>query len=499
VYGRAAARPFEIYDSPLINPMQTKPTSNLGRYDINPENFGKLAHALDIRHYNTPKLFQTSMFVIWGLGLLWIPTAIGAIQTQRTAVKTIAKDTMPSVILAQRIIDAMSDIDAILASSLLDEKNRDLLIQDEKSPNLTENQKYFNKRRRDVADRLTQAARNITVEAEEPIIEQLTLNFGDYLAQAERAQAAHAKGDKATALQQYLLAAEMLDGTLIPQAHKLRDINAQQLEAQYRQSRSTGGATTMGVFLLGTLTIAALVALQLFLFIRTRRTLNPMLLGATLVALLLLLHTIVALTSTGDQLRVLKEDSYNSLLEFRLARELLYGANSDESRYLLDAANRQEHEAAFRQKTTKIFSQSDDQDALQRAIVNLQRKQPNSGAGHFTNSFNNITFPAERQPLTEMLEQYKVYMAIDQQIRSFVANKNFPAATALCLGRSNEVFLKVKKAMDDAKDINQAYFDKSEAAAMAQLDKYEIKATIALGAMATLVFLGLRPRLREYR
>jgi hypothetical protein len=477
----------------MLSKSTTTPTLSIVENPV-----GAIAQALNFRTYNTPKILKASMFAIWGLSLVWIPTAIGAIQTQRTAVKTIAKETMPSVILAQRIIDATSDIDAILASSLLDDKNRNLLIQDEKAPNLTENQKYFNKRRRDVADRLIQAARNITIDAEEPIIEQLTLNFGDYLAYAERAQAAHAKGDKSTALQQYLLAAKVLDATLIPKAHELRDINSDQLEQQYRQSRSTGGATTTGVFLLGTGTIAALVALQLFLYIRTRRALNPMLLGATLLALLFLWHTIVALTSTGDQLRVLKEDSYNSLLEFRLARELLYGANSDESRYLLDTNNRQQHEDAFRKKTTKIFSQSADQDALQRAIDNLKGKQKNSGAGHFTKSFNNITFPAERQFLTQMLEEYKVYMAIDRDIRDLVARKNIPAATALCLGPSNEVFLKIKKAMDDAKDINQAYFDKSRDSAMTTLDKYELKAAIALGAMVTLVFFGLRPRMREY-
>ncbi len=479
--------------------MQTKTTTPSSPLDINAENLGKLARALDIRTYNTPKILQTSMFAIWGLGLIWIPTAIGAIQTQRHTVKTIAKDTMPSVILAQRIIDAMLDVDTQLASALLNDKNRDFLIQDEKSPNLTENQRYFNVRRRDVADRLTKAASNITIAAEEPIIRQLTLNFGDYLAYTERAQAAHAKGDKATALQQYLLAAKILDETLIPKAHELREINRTQLEVQYRQSRSTGGATTMAVFLLGSGTIAALVALQLFLYIRTRRTLNPMLLGATLVALLFLLHTIAALTTTGNQLRMLKEDSYNSLLEFRLARELLYGANSDESRYLLDAANRQEHEAAFRQKTTKIFGQSDNQTVLARAIINLERNQKNISTGHFVNSFNNITFPEERRHLTQMLEEYRNYMAIDQQIRGLVASNNMPAAIKLCLGESNDVFLKVKKGMDDAKDINQAYFDQSEAAAMTTLDKYEIKATIALGAMATLVFFGLRPRMREYR
>ncbi len=492
--------------------MQSKPKTQSSPLDINAENLGKLAHALDIRTYNTPKLFQTSMFAIWGLSLIWIPTTIGAIQNQRNSIKTIAKDAIPSVILAQRIIDAMSDMDTMVASELLGEvpksqnKTQDkiqepappLLIQVAPWEKLPKELTPFTRRRNDLAERLTKAAANSTFPGEDKAVQQLTLYAGDYFAYADRAQAAHNQGNRAEALKQYKLAAQVLDAKFIPVAHKLRDINTNKLGDQYNDFRNQGSHTTTGVLLLGTLTIAALVALQLFLFIRTRRTLNPMLLGATLVAFLFLLHSIVTLTTTGEQLRVLKEDSYNSLLEFRLARELLYGANSDESRYLLDTNNRQEHEDAFQRKTARIFGESDNQAALERAIGNLKSKQKDSATGHFAKSFNNITFPDERRHLTEMLEQYKVYMAIDQDIRTYVANKNLPAATALCLGQSNEVFLKVKKGMDDAKDVNQAFFDNSEASAMGQLNGFEIKATIALGAMATLVFFGLRPRMREY-
>jgi hypothetical protein len=100
--------------------MQSKPkTTPIIAIVENP--VGTIVHALDFRTYNTPKLFQASMVAIWGLSLIWIPTTIGAIQNQRNAIKTIAKDAIPSVILAQRIIDAMSDMDAMVASELLGE------------------------------------------------------------------------------------------------------------------------------------------------------------------------------------------------------------------------------------------------------------------------------------------------------------------------------------------------------------------------------------------
>jgi hypothetical protein len=493
--------------------MQSKPTSNLGRYDINAENLGKLAHALDLRTYNTPKLFQTTMFVIWGLSLIWIPTTIGAIQAQRYAVKTIAKDSVPSVMLAQRIIDAMSDMDTMVASELLTEvaksrdKNQDkdqpLLIQVgpwEKPPkDMPKDTPPFSKRRNDLAERLTDAAHNATFTGEDQAIRQLILHSGDYFAYADRAQAAHRKGDQAEVLRQYKLAAQVLDEKFIPAAHKLREINAGELEKQYSIARDRGAGSTVGVAFLGLLTIAALVALQLFLYIRTRRTLNPMLLGTTIVALLFLFNAISALIASGEQLRVLKEDSYNSLLSLRLARALLYGANSDESRYLLDPANAAQHEAAFRDKTNQAFGQSDNQDVLAQAIKNLQTKQPNPDKrSYFAQAIGNITFPAERTALTEMMMNYKVYMAIDQQIRDLVAKKKQQEAITLCLGGSNDAFDAMKKAMDDVKVVNEDVAKQVEKNAMDQLDNFEVKATIALGAMATLVFFGLRPRMREY-
>ncbi len=456
---------------------------------------------------STPKILQTSMFVIWGLGLLWVPASIAAIQNQRSSIKTIADDSIPSVMLAQQIVDAMSDIDAMAASELLQEKGQESLIQetvDIKALRLNKDQlsdvQRFNVRRKDVADRLTKAARNITVEDEAPVISQLILNFGDYLAYTERSQAAHMKGDRVTALAQYQLAAKMLDTKLIPKAHELREINRRVLEEAYAQARYRGSSATVFVAGLGLLTIAALVVLQLFLSTRTRRTLNPMLLGATIVAVLYLLHVMASLLSSGEELRVLKEDSYNSLFALRSSRELLYGANSDESRYLLDAPNRAQHEAAFMAKTSQVFGQSNRQDVLATAIANLKAKRRDTTSkGHFATAINNITFPAEREALIKMMEQYQVYMAIDQQIRDLVANQRMPDAIKLCLGDSNVAFDAMKKSMDDAKIVNEKIFDKVKENAYGQLDGFEIKATIALGAMATLVFFGLRPRMREYQ
>jgi hypothetical protein len=447
----------------------------------------------------TPKILRRSLFGLWGLSLVWVPLSINAIQTQRNAVKTIAKDSIPSVILAQRIVDAMSDMDASVANALLDPNRKALLIQDGSSQTLDADQKDFNKRRGDLAERLTQAAKNITVPDEEPVIRKITLNFGDYLAYVERAQAAHAIGNRALALQQYQLAAKLLDETLIPEAYKLREINSKVLENQYLETKNLRIRALGSLILFGLTTIGGLIMLQLFLTRRTQRVLNPALLGATAIAVIFGLSTISLVRSTGEKLRVLKEDSYNSLLALRKGRSLMYIANSSESRYLLDQANQDIHEKSFFQATDQVFTQSQSQDLLRNSIQGLEQGNKKVGiGGEFVVAIQNITFPKERQALTVMMQEFQAYMAIDQQIRDLAQRNQRQAALALCLGESNDKFEAFKKSMDAVIEINQDVFGQAEKTAMRQLDGFELKATIALFLIASLLFFGLQPRLKEY-
>jgi hypothetical protein len=457
----------------------------------------KLDRRFDLRSFSTPKILRTGMFAVWGMGLLWIPISISAIQNQRSVMKTIAKDSVPSVLLSLRIIDAMSDMDATVANALLDDKNKEMLVQDG-TQTMSKNQKTFNVRRNDLAERLTLAAKNITFRGEDQAIQQIILDFGTYLTYAERAQAAHAKGDKAMAIAQYRLATTVLDKALIPKAYELRDINSNELERQYEDSQLTSTVVIFTVANLGLMMIVLLVALQLFLLKRTRRTINPLLFAATMIALLFLLNSVLSLLASNEKKRVLKEDSYNSLVALRSGRALLYGANSDESRFLLDANSRQQHNKAFLDKVEQVFRKSNDQSYLAGTIANIQRATVSPTSGYFAKAINNITSAEERTAVVKMMQSYKDYMAIDQKIRDLVASDKIPEALALCLGPSNAAFDKTRVSMNDAIKVNQDVFDRVSLKAEEQLDNFETKAVIALILIAVLVFWGLRPRLREY-
>jgi type III secretory pathway component EscT len=125
------------------------------------------------------------------------------------------------------------------------------------------------------------------------------------------------------------------------------DVNRKALDRTYAQEQSASLLFLSLVIISGLLLIGALVAIQLFLSNRMRRTLNPMLLAATAIAFIFLGFTTRAFLSASHNLKVAKEDAFESIQDLRKARSISYSANGDESRYLLDTAFASQHEQAF--------------------------------------------------------------------------------------------------------------------------------------------------------
>jgi hypothetical protein len=215
--------------------------------------------------------------------------------------------------------------------------------------------------------------------------------------------------------------------------------------------------------------------------------------------LLFLLNSALSLLGSTSKLQVLKEDSYNSLYALRSGRALLYGANSDESRYLLDTNSRQQHQQAFSEKVDKVFFKSNDPAFLASVRVNVEKGTSSpTASGHFATAINNITSDQERTAVAKMMQSYQDYITIDQKIRNLVASNKIPEALALCLGPSNDAFYRMRTSLNDAIKVNQDTFDRANLKVEEQLSNFEAKAAIALILISVLVFFGLRPRLREY-
>lgn len=470
------------------------------------------------RKYTTPQILKGSLYISCAASFFLLVTSLSGLQQQRTALKTLGKDSAPSIMNALRIRDSLADADANAVNELVAP-----LGQGEQAL------QAYTDRRAKLAMLMVNMAENITYgEEERQPIRTLQFELGNYIAKIQQARDARLRGSQADALTAYREAMAIMDNTLLPNAATLSQVNLNYLNSSYSQDRRTEVIALGLVWLSGLALLGSLIWLQVFLSRRTKRTLNPALLAATTIALLVISHATQAIITAGGHLKVAKEDAFMSLYNLRSARSLAYGANADESRYLLDTAMASQHEQAFTNKVNQIAKLPAGQSYTTIANTAL-RGQPTPGfVGFFANQLNNITFPGELTASVQTLSAWDRYLQIDHQIRQLRQRGNVAAATALCIGyntgQSNWAFEQFKDAHQKILDINQQAFDQSlrqglEAVGwqlsakqtntdsilispgsytVSNTYRYEILTAGAAAAIVGLTFLGLRPRLKEY-
>lgn len=443
------------------------------------------------KKFNTPQLLRSGWYTTWGVSLLLLIVSIYGVQAQRQAIKTVGKDAAPSILTAQQLQDSFADMDASLANELLFKpgENQQALAD-------------FEINRKKIADRLVAAARNITYPAEEGIVQSLQLSGSAYLLKLQEARDAHKRGDTIGTLNIYRSAATLIDRQIIPQAEQLSRVNAQELEKTYANQSFFNGGIALLITIVGLVQIVILVMIQIFLYRRMRRMLNLPLLGATIIAIIFLVHTLSSFVSATNNLKVAKADAFDSLRALRQMRSLSYKANADESRYLLDRSNAIVHEQSFNDKIKKILTIPANQ-SIDSILANVQQKKPTQGiTGLFAEELNNITFKGERELAIDTLKYFNDYLAIDKQIRQLSNSGKTAEAIALGIGtkpgESNWAFDRYKNKHTELMNLNKKEFEDNIKLGAQHLDNYEIIAAVALSSIAILTLFGLRPRLMEY-
>ncbi len=72
-----------------------------------------------LQRMNTLQTLWAGLYLIWALDAMLLFAAITGVQVHRDAMKTVGKDTAPSIIAAQKIKTSMADMDASVANELL--------------------------------------------------------------------------------------------------------------------------------------------------------------------------------------------------------------------------------------------------------------------------------------------------------------------------------------------------------------------------------------------
>jgi hypothetical protein len=360
----------------------------------------------------------------------------------------------------------------------------------------------YNKRGADVMDSLVSAAQNITYGDQErgPII-TLANGIAEYERAMTQARDFHERGDPAM-LAAYRHADDILHKTLFPAVDTLDKVNNDALTRAYGEDRMAFTVSLLMTLVIGALALAALIATQLFLNHRVRRTLNPPLLAATILMGGYLLHTLAVFVGVGSDFKIAKEDAFDSVRSLWQARATAYDANADESRWLLDRPLAATYEKAFRDKVSAIASVPPGQNMDDMAQTYTQGHKADGFKGKLADELNNVTFPDEMEMAAAVLRAWGQYVAIDDKIRQFENNGQHDKAIALCVGNdpgeSNYAYTQFDDALTKTLDLNQKEFDANVRDAGNKLAPYGKLNPLVLLIVVALAFAGLLPRLREY-
>ena len=492
------------------------------------------------RSLTTPEVYKAGIYAVLGGTLLLSGAVVSAVMAQRSVVEDVGFGTTPSIYHAQRIRDSLSDLDANVVNMLLLPSGT----------NPTAEQEYQSRKEK-LANLVVQVSKNITIPvyidtskkpsekiltpAEQKYTSTIILGINNYIEKAQQARDFHALKNTAASLEAYREAQKIIgddESGLLKEAYLLDKINFEALSKAYQSGRGSSLNQSLMVLVAGATLLGLLIAIQLLLFKWNRRILNPALLGATVIASLFLLDTLVNLNIANQQLKVAKEDAFDSLHALRQLRSTAYMMNTAESRYLLDTSAAAEHEKQFSLSVNKIArignldpvtNAADYQGKLQ-GIGNQGQALPGM-SGFFATQLKNVTFLNELDKTKIMITDFAAYLKVDSRIRVLNTTGKRDEAIKLTLGndpgQSNYAFEKFKQSHSKTMDVNIEAFNQSIEKAQRSLedpnprkaltggevieltppnnfDAFWLKILAVSGAIVGLTYYGLTQRIKEY-
>jgi hypothetical protein len=331
----------------------------------------------------------------------------------------------------------------------------------------------------------------------------------DALLASQQAHTAAAGRAPAAAVAYYQQASDLMQAGILPAVGSLAQVSAARLDAADQDGAAAAGAGTAWVVAVGTLLVAALVALQAYLAGRFRRLVNPALAAATVLTIAFVAVTAARLHAESGHLRVARQDAFDSVQALSLARAVSYDANADESRFLVDPGRAARYQQAFLAKSQQIVNVGpvaiSGYDAALAADVRAYQGNHSDVrfGGYLGAEFRNITFPGERQAAVAALLAFQRYERDDRTMRALAAT-NVTAAvgydTGTAAGQSDWAFNQYDAALSSVIAINGRAFTAAVGQGEAGAAGWEFGLpALGLLLLAALTVAGIRPRLAEYR
>lgn len=405
-----------------------------------------------------------------------------------TTVKTVGQDSAPSIIAAEKIGATLADANAnAMNAILIGEK--------------TKNDTYWKAYRSDIDtahDNLITAAQNITYPPERTAILAMQTKLSDYESIMGRTQGKPIQ----EAMPDFVAAQNLMQQNILPKSQKLDEINFKELNDSYKNQASSHSVNMKIYIFTVILLFGILIKVQYYLFHKTKRMANIGLVVATIMCLVFQFYTVSTFVAAQTNLKVAKEDAFDSLHALWQARAIAYNSNADESLFLIYHGNT----SVQNQVTIDFHNKAKQITDIDPQIAATTVVKPGSAykfGGYLGNELANITFSGEKEAATTTLIQWAEYIKIDQQIRSLEKQGKYQDALQLNIGtnsgQSNYVFGLFDEALGKTLEINQNQFDVNIEKNFRILNKFPY----ILGVTAILIIIacvvGLKARIDEYR
>jgi hypothetical protein len=277
------------------------------------------------------------------------------------------------------------------------------------------------------------------------------------------------------------------------------------LEQANTDANSFLGGTFWFLLFLGVLLSGLLILGTIRMMATSHRAINPGLLPAALIALILgvsLLGLVNSLGKQGDHtgwqadpvshidqaasidgaFQQMVSDNYDSVYDAAILTRYATDANADESRWL-------------------IAQEFNDTANIQRWQTDWQY---NVGQVHYwmQNAQNNLTWTEEQSPLQQMTTNWNQYVNIDGQIRSDVTNQSDPnrllTAEALSTGNSNSAFGHFTDAVSQLSAADQGHYNTTRDATSQSLGLSFLLSLVLFPLTGLLAVWGVWLRLKDF-
>ena len=474
----------------------------------------------------TPNILRAATAALGVLAVIAAVVLTSAAAGARSEISTVGGTDAPSVRATDDFLFRLQDMDAQLVNALL--VNGDTQVH---VPRSTSEQLYETDRK--AADGDLQNA-TVALAGNQTALDQLHAvsdGFGQYQAQAARTLADDEREGGTTAgtapaseFIDYQVGHNLLFGSddrggLMKAATDLEQASKDAIGTSASSADRSLNFLIVQYVGFGVLLVGGLVVLQVYVFRRFKRMVNPALAGATMAALVLLIGGAAGTAVAASDFHTAKSDAFDSVLALSEANATSAGINADESRWLLAHDNpvqRGEYEQSFFQGENEIanvpggsdipgYAGVVDQEAQIRTVDTLSQTAmtPNSSFGE---EFHNVTFSGEDSAALKAFYAYNTYIQDDGKLRTMPLDTAAGLKAAIdfdtnadTAGSSDRAFNDYTKMLADLININESHFESSMPAAENGIGTWTWLPYVLAVLLIGLTVLGLRPRLTEYR